>query len=36
MAQDVLQVMPEAVGIDAAGFYNVDYKKLGTKMLRLH
>ena len=35
MAQDVLKVMPEAVSNDAAGFYRVDYKKLGTKMLLL-
>ena len=35
MAQDVLKVMPEAVSSDEAGYYHVDYKKLGTKMLLL-
>ncbi|WP_395685601.1 tail fiber domain-containing protein [Aestuariivirga sp.] len=35
MAQDVLSVMPEAVHVSASGFYAVDYKRLGLRMLRL-
>jgi len=35
MAQDVLDVIPEAVLIDSSGFYKVDYAKLGLRMLRL-
>lgn len=36
MAQDVLEVMPEAVHLDPSGFFAVDYAKLGLRMLRLH
>jgi len=32
MAQDVLEVMPEAVVADAAGFYGVRYGMLGIRM----
>jgi hypothetical protein len=35
MAQDVLNVMPDAVLLDSSGFYKVDYAKLGLRMLRL-
>ena len=35
MAQDVLKVMPEAVTIDADGFYRVNYTMLGIEMKRL-
>lgn len=35
MAQDVLEVMPEAVLLDPSGFYSVDYRRLGIRMLRL-
>jgi hypothetical protein len=35
MAQDVLNVMPEAVLTDPSGYYRVDYAKLGLRMLRL-
>jgi hypothetical protein len=35
MAQDVLSVMPDAVLMDPSGFYRVDYRKLGIRMLRL-
>ena len=35
MAQDVLEVMPEAVLLDRSGFYTVDYRRLGLRMLRL-
>ena len=33
MAQDVLKVMPQAVNTDAEGYYRVDYKLLGLKMI---
>ena len=35
MAQDVLAVMPEAVHLSDSGYYSVDYRKLGLRMLRL-
>jgi hypothetical protein len=35
MAQDVLAVMPEAVHLGESGYYTVDYRKLGLRMLRL-
>ena len=35
MAQDVLKVMPEAVSVGDDGFYRVNYKMLGIKMVRL-
>jgi hypothetical protein len=35
MAQDVLNVMPEAVITGEDGFYRVDYALLGTAMRRL-
>jgi hypothetical protein len=35
MAQDVLAVMPEAVHLSDSGYYTVDYRKLGLRMLRL-
>ena len=35
MAQDVLKVMPEAVTIDADGFYRVNYTMLGIEMKQL-
>ena len=35
MAQDVLDVMPEAVITLPSGFHSVDYGKLGLRMLRL-
>ena len=35
MAQDVLAVMPEAVHLSVSGYYSVDYRKLGLRMLRL-
>jgi len=34
MAQDVLDVMPEAVKRDATGFYRVNYGMLGIEMQR--
>ena len=34
MAQDVLDVMPEAVIRDATGFYRVNYGMLGIEMQR--
>jgi hypothetical protein len=34
MAQDVLDVMPDAVSCDASGFYHVDYGMLGIEMQR--
>jgi hypothetical protein len=36
MAQDVLEVMPEAVTVGADGFYRVNYAMLGIKMERLN
>lgn len=33
MAQDVLQVCPDAVSVDDNGFYRVNYTKLGTRMM---
>lgn len=36
MAHDVLPVVPEAVSVADDGFYRVDYRKLGIRMLRLH
>jgi hypothetical protein len=36
MAQDVLNVMPEAVVTGEDGFYRVDYGMLGTDMRRVH
>ncbi len=33
MAQDVLKVMPQAVSKGPEGYYRVDYRMLGTKML---
>jgi hypothetical protein len=36
MAQDVLQVRPDAVTCGADGYYRVDYTKLGLKLRRLH
>ena len=35
MAQDVLDVVPEAVSIGSHGFYRVDYGMLGIEMARL-
>ena len=35
MAQDVLKVVPEAVTIDADGFYRVNYTMLGIEMKQL-
>jgi hypothetical protein len=35
MAQDVLEVMPEAVSVGADGYYRVDYAKLGISMVRV-
>ena len=35
MAQDVLKVEPSAVSVGSNGYYEVDYGKLGIKMLRL-
>jgi hypothetical protein len=35
MAQDVLEVMPEAVSTGADGFYRVNYSMLGIKLVRL-
>jgi hypothetical protein len=35
MAQDVLNVMPSAVSVDARGFYRVHYSMLGISMERL-
>jgi hypothetical protein len=35
MAQDVLNVMPEAVSIGADGFYRVNYRMLGIELIRL-
>jgi len=32
MAQDVLEVMPDAVSLDADGYYRVNYNALGTSM----
>jgi Chaperone of endosialidase len=36
MAQDVMKVEPSAVSIGSNGYYEVDYGKLGIRMLRLH
>ena len=36
MAQDVLDVMPEAVSVAEDGFYRVDYEMLGIPFRRLH
>jgi hypothetical protein len=35
MAQDVLEVLPEAVSTGADGFYRVNYSMLGIKLVRL-
>jgi hypothetical protein len=35
MAQDVLNIMPEAVSLGPDGYYRVNYEMLGIKMLRL-
>jgi hypothetical protein len=35
MAQDVLEVMPEAVSVGPDGFYRVNYRMLGITMQRL-
>ena len=35
MAQDVLEVRPDAVVVDAEGFYRVDYVKLGIDFRRI-
>ena len=35
MAQDVLEVMPEAVSVGSEGFYRVNYGMLGIEMARL-
>lgn len=35
MAQDVLEVRPDAVVVDADGFYRVDYAKLGIEFRRI-
>jgi len=35
MAQDVLEVMPDAVSIGSNGFFRVDYAKLGIAMTRV-
>jgi len=35
MAQDVLKVRPDAVVVDAEGFYRVDYAKLGIEFRRI-
>lgn len=32
LAQEILRIAPEAVGVDANGFYNVDYAQLGLRM----
>jgi hypothetical protein len=36
MAQDVLEVMPEAVSVGSDGYYRVDYQMLGIAMTRLN
>ena len=36
MAQDVLEIMPEAVTTGEDGYYRVNYSKLGIKMRRVH
>jgi hypothetical protein len=36
MAQDVLEVMPQAVTVGSDGFYRVNYAMLGIKMRRVH
>ena len=36
MAQDVLEVMPEAVSVGSEGFYRVDYGMLGIEMARFN
>jgi hypothetical protein len=35
MAQDVLEVMPDAVSVGSNGFYRVDYARLGIAMTRV-
>ena len=35
MAQDVLEVMPDAVSVGGNGFYRVDYARLGITMTRV-
>jgi hypothetical protein len=35
MAQDVLEVMPEAVSVGADGFYRVNDRMLGIELVRL-
>ena len=32
MAQEVLQVMPDAVSVGADGYYRVNYSALGTSL----
>lgn len=36
MAQDVLEVRPDAVSLSDSGYYAVDYRKLKLRMMRLH
>ena len=36
MAQDVLEVRPDAVSLTDGGYYAVDYRMLKLRMLRLH
>lgn len=36
MAQDVLEVRPDAVSVSESGYYAVDYGKLKLRMMRLH
>ncbi|HKX08002.1 MAG TPA: tail fiber domain-containing protein [Stellaceae bacterium] len=36
MAQDVLRVMPSAVGVAEDGYYRVDYEQLGIPFRRPH
>jgi Chaperone of endosialidase len=35
MAQEVLQVMPDAVSVGADGYYRVNYTALGTSMRQI-
>lgn len=36
MAQDVLEVCPDAVSLDATGYYRVDYALIGARPRRLN
>jgi len=35
MAQDLLELAPDAVGVDPSGYYNVDYSKIDVNFIKL-